>query len=89
MNYPEKREAIQLTINAHTYSGLSGGDIVDKILMLTEQALGAGQQMSHMPGLNDAHEAWLERVLHERRLVNREYEYQKRKQLQQNRKVAK
>ena len=80
MNYPDKREAIRLTMQSHSQSGLVGGDDIDKILMLTEQALGAGQEMSHIPGLNDAHEAWLEKLLFHRQLTRREYENRKQQQ---------
>lgn len=71
MNYPEKREAITLAINSYSHLGPTGGDDIDKILILTELALGAGQEMSHIPGLNDAHEAWLGRLLHHKQLSNK------------------
>ncbi len=74
MNYPEKREAIELALRPNLHRKLKEGDTVDKILMLTEQALGAGQEMSHMPGLADAHEVWLGRLLSHKRKTKIENE---------------
>jgi len=70
MNYTKKREIITRMMQkkgsiacSQYITGLKGGDDVDKILMLTELAIGAGQERSHFPTVRDAHESWMERIL--------------------------
>jgi len=69
VNYSEKREAIKYALRPKQHIGIysegrhDGPDDIDKILRITETAIGAGQEMSHYPIVADAHEVWLERLL--------------------------
>ena len=65
MNYAQKRQAISKMISGDghhslAFKGLTAPDDIDKLIVLTELAVGAGQCRSHFPTVRDAHESWLE-----------------------------